>query len=95
MEIVEIDNETFRGINLPTQHSAVLIIQGAKGFLSCGYLQIETANKLREVMAVVTRVRSYEDMMEAPVVKVSESAEAIGIEAGMKGRDALKIIGGV
>jgi uncharacterized protein YunC (DUF1805 family) len=42
-----------------------------------------------------TKVRSYEDMLETRVAKVSDKAATLRIEVGMKGREALKIMGGI
>jgi uncharacterized protein YunC (DUF1805 family) len=95
METIEIDGEAYRGVNLPTEHSALLVIQGARGFIGCGYIKIETADKLNEAVALVTKVRSYDDMLNTPVIAVSEKARAIGIEVGVQGSEALKLLGGI
>jgi uncharacterized protein YunC (DUF1805 family) len=95
MEIIEIENKKYRGISLPTENSTILLIQGKKGFIGCSYFQIETANKLHEVVAIVTKVKSYDDMLKTQVIKVSDNAKLIGIEIGMEGKDALTIIGGI
>jgi uncharacterized protein YunC (DUF1805 family) len=69
--------------------SPLLLIKGAKGILACGYLNIETFNKTGEAAAIVTGVKTYEDMVKAKVIAVSNAARAAGIEIGMSGEDAL------
>ena len=69
--------------------SPLLLIKGAKGILACGYLNIETFNKTGEPAAIVTGVKTHEDMVKAKVIAVSNSARAAGIEVGMTGEDAL------
>ena len=70
--------------------SPLLLIKGTKGLLACGYLNIETFNKTGEVAAIVTGVRTHEDMLKSKVIAASNAARAIGIEIGMAGEDALK-----
>ncbi|MEO5803876.1 MAG: DUF1805 domain-containing protein [Verrucomicrobiota bacterium] len=70
--------------------SPLLLIKGAKGILACGYLNIETFNKTGEAAAIVSGVRTHEDMSKAKVIAVSNAARSIGIELGMTGEDALK-----
>ena len=70
--------------------SPLLLIKGAKGILACGYLNVETFNKTGEAAAIVTGVKTHEDMAKAKVIAVSNAARAAGIEVGMMGEDALK-----
>lgn len=63
-----------------------------KGMLACGYVKVETADKLGDVLAIVTGVNSYDDMRLKPVVAVSKAAEALGIKPGMSGGQALAIL---
>jgi uncharacterized protein YunC (DUF1805 family) len=70
--------------------SPLLLIKGGKGVLACGYLNIETFNKTGEVAAIVTGVRTHEEMLKAKVIAVSNAAREAGIDVGMSGEDALK-----
>ncbi len=74
------------GINL-------LLIQGARGILGCGYLSLEAAEKFGHALAIVTGVSCYDDMMDASVAKISPAAAALGVAVGMSGRDALLLMG--
>lgn len=70
----------------------MLLIQGGKGMLGCGYLNVDTAEKLGDALAVVTGVKSYEDMLKAKVKKVSSAAALMGVKEGMSGEEALIIM---
>jgi len=37
----------------------LLIIKGSKGFLACGYVNVETCNKTGEACAIVTGVKTH------------------------------------
>jgi uncharacterized protein YunC (DUF1805 family) len=69
----------------------LLIIKGAKGFLGCGYINVETCNKTGEACAIVTGVKTHDEMLHAEVKAVSGAAERLGVRAGMKGKEVLEI----
>lgn len=70
--------------------SPLLVIKGNNGVLACGYLNIETFNKTGEVAAIVTGVKTHEDMVKAKVIAVSNAARSVGVEIGMTGEAALQ-----
>jgi uncharacterized protein YunC (DUF1805 family) len=69
----------------------LLIVKGARGFLACGYINIETCNRTGEACAIVTGVKSHEDMLYAEIQAVSHEAEKLGVHPGMKGMEAVEI----
>ena len=79
----------FEGHRIPTRTANIILIKAPNGFLGCGYFSVETAEKLGENVALVTGVKTYDDMLKAAVVKLSAAARQAGIAAGMSGRDAL------
>lgn len=70
----------------------LLILKAPLGILACGYLNVQTMNRLGEVGAIVTGVRSYEDMLQAQVLSVSEAGAQMGITTDHTGREALAIL---
>ncbi len=93
MERLVIEGKCFQGecIGLPGNIN-LLLIQGSKGMLGCGYLSLDAAEKFGHALAIVTGVSSYEDMLSAKVAKVSTAATALGITPGMTGKDALLLL---
>jgi uncharacterized protein YunC (DUF1805 family) len=69
----------------------LLIIKGAKGFLGCGYINCETCNKTGEACAIVTGVKTHDEMLHVEIKAVSTEAARLGVRVGMKGKEALKI----
>ena len=69
----------------------LLIQRGSRGFLACGYIDVETTNKTSEACAIVRGVSDFDDMLEAAVVAVSEEAEKLGVHVGMTGSEALEL----
>jgi uncharacterized protein YunC (DUF1805 family) len=65
---------------------------GEKGFVMCGFLNVESAEKLGVTAAVVSGVKTFDDVLNGQVKAVTSKAKNLGIEVGMKGADALKLM---
>jgi len=89
---IKINNKEAEGVSVNTGNTFVLIIKAEKGFLGCGYFDINVANKVGDIAAIVTGVKTFDDMLNAKVVKVSEKAKEIGVKEGMKGKEALLLL---
>ena len=89
---IKINDKKFITYQIPTQNTHVLMISGKNGFLACGYINIEVANKRNDVCAIVTGVKSLEDMLNAKTIKVSDAALKAGISIGMTGKEALLLM---
>ena len=71
----------------------LLVMKAAKGFLACGYINVETTNKTGEACAIVTGVSSYDDMLATKVSAVSTAAQELGVAIGDSGAEALAKLG--
>lgn len=89
VEEIKLEKGSALGLKMDMEHAPLLVIRAAKGFVMCGYLNIEVANKLGDVAVRVTGVKSFEDMLNAKAVDVSEAAKKLGITIGMPAREAL------
>ncbi len=69
----------------------LLIIKGSKGFLGCGYINVEACNKTGEACAIVTGVKNHDEMLAAEIKAVSAEAKRLGVNIGMKGEEALEL----
>jgi uncharacterized protein YunC (DUF1805 family) len=88
---VKVDGRNCQGlrVDLPESPPLVLII-AERGFVMCGFLNIETAERLGIVAAMVSGVKTFEDMLNAQVKAITSKAKSLGVEPGMKGAEALK-----
>jgi len=80
---VEVDGATFMGLkaNLPEAPPLVVLI-GGKGFVMCGYLNIEAAERLGIVAAYVSGVKSFDDVLNAQIKGATTKAKSLGLEPG-------------
>jgi uncharacterized protein YunC (DUF1805 family) len=70
----------------------LIIIKGTKGFLACGYVNVETCNKIDEACAIVSGVNTHDDMLQAKIKLVSDKAKELGIKEGMTGSEAVELM---
>ena len=83
------DGKEFTAYSIPTNNTNVLMIGAENGFLGCAYINLEIANKVNDVCAIVTGVKTPDDMLDAKVIAVSDAAAELGVETGMDGKEAL------
>ena len=98
-----IEGVTFKCAVLPTANSVILLIQGQKANLGCGYFSMAAAGKMKDRFAIVRGVSTIEEVLAAPVADLSPEAAApvadlspeaaaCGVTAGMKGQEALLLM---
>lgn len=92
IEQVPLENGTAIGLKFEMQNAPLLVIRADKGFVMCGYLDTEIADKLGDVAAKVRGVNNFEDVLHAEVLDVTKHAKALGVKAGMKGHEALELM---
>lgn len=84
------------GIEVKLPKTTLVVITTETGYIMCGALDVGLLNeRLKERRIVAGRalgVRSIEDLLEAPLESVTESAEELGIHVGMKGSDAILLM---
>mgnify|MGYP003882374113 CR=1 FL=1 len=72
----------------------LLILVADRGFVMCGYLNVQAAERLGVAAAMVSGVRDFEDILEAEVRACTSRAREMGIKEGMRGREALELLMG-
>ncbi len=80
------------GVRVRLQNADFLLILGVRGYVMCGYLNMETAEKKGDAACIVTGVSSFEEVLGSKVSVVSSKAWELGVRVGMTGREALEIL---
>jgi uncharacterized protein YunC (DUF1805 family) len=90
---LNIDGKTVVGVkvNLPDSAPLVAII-GDQGFVMCGFLNVDTAETLGVAAAMVSGVRTFDDVLRAEIRAATSKAKAKGVKLGMPAQDALKLL---
>ena len=89
IEEIKLENGSALGLKLDMERAPLLVIRANKGFVMCGYLNMDVADKLGDAAVRVTGVKSFEDVLNSKAVDVSEAAKKLGITVGMPAREAL------
>ena len=88
---VKVDGKACLGLKVDLPESPpLLLIVAEKGFVMCGFLNIDAAEKHGVSAALVSGVKSFEDVLNAQVKATTTKAKNLGVEAGMKGSETLK-----
>ena len=77
-------------VDLPDSPPLLMVI-GETGFVMCGFLNVEAAEKIDVAAAMVSGVKTFDDVLEAEVKAATSRAQAKGAKPGMKGKEALKL----
>jgi len=77
-------------VDLPGCSSQLLLIMAEKGFVMCGFLNVEAAERLNVAAAVVSGVKTFDDVLNAQIKAVTSKAKGMGVEVGMLGVEALR-----
>lgn len=90
---VRIGGRSATGLHVELPDSPpLLLIVAEKGFLMCGYLNLEVAEKVGVCAATVSGVNSFKDVLEAEVKAVTTKAKKLGVKTGMLGKQAVKLM---
>jgi len=78
-------------VELPDSPPLVAII-GSTGFVMCGFLNVEAAEKLNVTAAMVSGVKTFEDVLKAEIKAATTKAKIKGITVVMKGEEAIRLL---
>lgn len=89
-----IEGKEFQGVlsalpDLPP----LILIKGDKGFVMCGYLNLEVAKKLNAAAAIVSGVNSFDDVLNAEIKAATKNAIELGVIPGRKVKDVIAYLG--
>ena len=93
MAPLKIDDKVAVGLRVDLPDSPpLLLIVGRTGFVMCGFLNIDVAEKVNVTAAMVSGVKTFDDVLAAEIKAVTSKAQMKGIKVGMKGEDAVKLL---
>jgi uncharacterized protein YunC (DUF1805 family) len=85
-EIIEIEKGDVIGCHIDLANAPLIVIKSKKGYIMCGYLNMDVANKLGDIAGKVTGVKTCDDALKATVVEISDKAKKKGLKVGITGR---------
>lgn len=89
-EDIDLDGKKAQGVVIELPEAPMVLAIGSKGYLVCGYMNLEAGEKFGACCAVVRGVRTVQDILAGKVAAVSSKARALGVAEGMTGAEALQ-----
>ncbi|WP_010647357.1 YunC family protein [Oceanobacillus massiliensis] len=92
---LEVDGMIFTAVSVELPKTTLLTISNDIGYIMCAALDVDIFNeipKLKEREVVAGRavgVRTIEQLLHAPLEKITDASKAYGWEVGMTGKEAL------
>jgi uncharacterized protein YunC (DUF1805 family) len=73
-------------------HASLILLQAKKGYVMCGYLNMNAANKFGDIAGKVTGVKTIDEALNASIVELSENAKKAGFKDGINAREFLNTL---
>jgi uncharacterized protein YunC (DUF1805 family) len=92
----EIAGKLYKGVSVQLPKTTLLVIAGQEGYIMCGALDIGLLNERlgnrRIIAGRAVGVRTFEELLNAPLESVTDEAKRRGIIPGMIGKDAIQFM---
>ena len=95
----EIDKFEFEGKAFQGMKSTIpggpnlLLIKGENGFVMCGYLSSDVAERVGLAAAIVSGVSTFEDVLNAEIKFATSTANKLGVKTGQVVKDVISKLG--
>lgn len=93
---LQVGKWTVVGVEVLLPKTTLLAIAAGPGYIMCGALDVQLLNERladREIIAGrAVGVRTLEQLLEAPLESVTDSAVKLGITPGMSGKEAVCVM---
>ena len=92
---IEIEGMQFTAVSVELPKTTLLTVSNEVGYIMCAALDVDIFNevpKLMERKVIAGRaigVRTIEQLLDAPLEKITDASKEYGWSEGMTGRDAL------
>ena len=95
IDAIQIDGKRSDGLLIQSPggegHPNMILIQCAKGYLMCGYLNLDAADKFGDA-AVLVGGADFAAVLHNPIKGTTAAAKALGVRDGMTGEEAAEIL---
>lgn len=96
VEPLLLEGKPFTAVTVVLPKTTLLVVSNDVGYIMCGALDVDLLNeKLADRNIISGRavgVKTIEQLLAAPLEKVTEASAAYGWKPGIKGKDALLLL---
>ena len=89
------DGKSFQGMKstIPGTTAPLLLVKGDKGFVMCGFLNMDAAERIGVAAAMVSGVNSFDDVFNAKIKAVTSKAKELGVDVGQVVKEVIGKLG--
>ncbi len=91
-QTVMLDGKSYIGLVYELGNAPLLILRAKSGYVACSYVDRHACERLGDVAAFVSGVRSFDDMLKAKIRNATQWAEDLGVREGMSVKKALELM---
>jgi uncharacterized protein YunC (DUF1805 family) len=95
---IQVDGVFATAVTVQLPKTTLVAVATERGYIMCGALDVDLLNtRLAQRQIIAGRalgVRTVDDLLEAPLADVTDAARVLGIQPGMKGREAIRLMAG-
>jgi len=89
---VNFENKTYIALKSNLGNLPLIVVKAKNGYIACSYIDKETAEKVGDVAAFVSGVKTLDDFKRAKIRCATSWAEDLGIREGMSVKKALELM---
>lgn len=89
---VEIKGKLYKYVRVEMDAAPLVLLKGSGGYVMCGYLNLEAAEKLGDAAVRVTGVKDLDTVLQSKAAGVTSRATALGIQQGQKVVDFIHLL---
>jgi uncharacterized protein YunC (DUF1805 family) len=79
-------------IKIDMYSAPIVMIKGRKGYVMCGYLNMQTAEKLGDAAALVRGVKDRQSIMKATIEETTTAGQSLGLQKGKKVEEVIGLL---
>lgn len=92
MQEVELCGRKYAAFQQTLGNLPMIVVKAKRGYIACSYVNRETAEKVGDVAAFVSGVKSLNEFLSSKIKCATSWAEDLGIREGMSVRKALELM---
>lgn len=92
MEEVEFCGRKYKAFQQTLGNLPMIVVKAKRGYIACSYVNKEIAEKVGDIAAFVSGIKSVNDVFSAKVKGTTSWAEDLGIREGMSVKKALELM---
>lgn len=90
LKTIKLNNGIATGIRINMPGAPFLLIVTEKGFIHCGFMDMQVCEKKGDAACIVNGVSNFEDVLKAKIIRITKKAKEFGVKLGDTGKKALE-----